>query len=81
MIKTFATRVIGVEEGLNTKELQIRGNMWRTEVYSCPEELACGKLISTCLHFSNHQADIVQTSSIDSITPPVLSIFQKEYDS
>lgn len=80
MIKTFASRVIGAEDGLNTKELQIRGNMWRTEVYSCPEELACGKLVSTCLHFSN-QTGIVQTSSIDSITPSVLSIFQKEYDS
>lgn len=54
--------------------------MRRTELYLCPEELAHGNLSSplVCTSVIIRQG-IVQTSSIDSVSPSVLSTFQKEY--
>lgn len=47
--ENFASRVVGAEEGLRAKDLQIWGNTWRTELCLCSEELACAKLSSPLL--------------------------------
>lgn len=47
--ENFASRVVGAEEGLHAKDLQIWGNTWRTELCLCSEELARAKLSSPLL--------------------------------